>query len=58
MAVTELDLELIPQNLPGAARPFTLYVDDAAIAERLKNALFKPDRDAVDARSSASTLAF
>ncbi len=51
-------LELIPQNLPGAVRPFTLEVDDAAVSARLKDALFKPDRDAVDVQSSASTLVF
>lgn len=51
-------LELVPQNLPNAVRPFTLEVDDPAISARLREALFKPDRESLDVSSTSTTLAF
>jgi len=52
------DLELVPQNLPNAIRPFTLEVDDAAISARLRDALFKPDHENVQISSTPTTLVF
>jgi YidC/Oxa1 family membrane protein insertase len=51
-------LELVPQNIPNAARPFTLAFDDEAIAGALREALFKSDRTGVTVGSSPETLAF
>jgi YidC/Oxa1 family membrane protein insertase len=38
-------LELVPQNIPNAEKPFTLLVENQAISARLRDALFKPDRE-------------
>jgi YidC/Oxa1 family membrane protein insertase len=51
-------LELVPQNLEGADKPFTLAVDDPAVTARLKGALFQPDQSAVTVGPSGSTLVF
>ena len=51
-------LELVPQNLPGAAKPFTLVVDDAAVSGRLREAQFKPDQQSLNVTSNPGTLAF
>jgi YidC/Oxa1 family membrane protein insertase len=52
------ELELVPQNLPNAVKPFTLEVEDAAVSARLREALFKPDRQSIDVSSTGATLAF
>jgi YidC/Oxa1 family membrane protein insertase len=51
-------LELIPQNVPDAVRPFTLDVADQAAAATLANALFKPSADSVTVGGSPVTLVF
>ncbi len=51
-------LELIPQNVPNPARPFTLDVDDATTSATLRNALFKPDAESLTIGSEAKTLVF
>jgi YidC/Oxa1 family membrane protein insertase len=53
------DLELIPSNVSGAVRPFTLSLDEAAAAATLQNALFKPSQSSpITVSSSAVTLDF
>ena len=49
-------LELVPQNVPNASKPFSLEVDDAATTTTLQNALFKPDADSIKVTTSAVTL--
>jgi YidC/Oxa1 family membrane protein insertase len=51
-------LELIPHNVAGAVRPFTLEFDDPAITAALRDALFKPDQGFLTVGPTASTLAF
>ncbi len=51
-------LELIPQNVPNAPKPFTLEVDDAATSGALKNALFKPSAETLTIGSAPATLVF
>jgi YidC/Oxa1 family membrane protein insertase len=51
-------LELVPQIVPNAPRPFTLEADDAATSGTLKNALYKPSVDRVTIGSEAATLTF
>ena len=51
-------LDLVPQNVSGAVRPFTLSVDDAATAAVLKDALFKPSAEAVTIGSGGGSLSF
>jgi len=52
-------LELVPQNVPNAARPFSLEVDDPAITAKLREALFKPDREgAVTVGAQATEVVF
>lgn len=55
---TGAELELVPQNLPGATQPFTLVVEDAALTARLRQALFKPSQPSLDATSTGGTLTF
>jgi YidC/Oxa1 family membrane protein insertase len=55
---TGAPLELVPQNVPGAPKPFTLEVDDATVSATLREALFKPDRDAITLGSGDETLSF
>jgi YidC/Oxa1 family membrane protein insertase len=38
-------LELVPQNVPNAVKPFTLLVDNQATTATLRGALFKPSRE-------------
>ena len=51
-------LELVPQNVPNTPKPFTLEFDDPATAATLRNALYKPDTEAVTIGSDPKTLAF
>jgi YidC/Oxa1 family membrane protein insertase len=51
-------LDLVPQTLPGHALPFTLEVDDPATTGTLKQALFKPNVDALVVGRSPSSLVF
>jgi YidC/Oxa1 family membrane protein insertase len=52
-------LELVPQNIPNAERPFTLAVDNQATSATLRNALFKPDREQpLDVTSDGTSLSF
>jgi YidC/Oxa1 family membrane protein insertase len=51
-------LELVPQNVPNAPKPFTLEVDDQALTTTLQNALFKPSVDSLKVGNSAETLVF
>jgi YidC/Oxa1 family membrane protein insertase len=55
---TGAPLELVPQKITGADRPFTLLVEDESTTARLKDALFKPDQAAVKVESSPATLVF
>jgi YidC/Oxa1 family membrane protein insertase len=51
-------LELIPQNIEGADRPFTLAFDDPATTAALKAAFFKPSQQSVQVSGEGSTLVF
>ncbi len=51
-------LELVPQNIPDAAKPFTLEVDDQAVSAKLRDALFKPDRESLTIGSESAQLTF
>jgi YidC/Oxa1 family membrane protein insertase len=52
-------LELIPSNVSGAVRPFSLSLDEAAATATLQNALFKPSQSSpITVSSSAVTLVF
>jgi YidC/Oxa1 family membrane protein insertase len=51
-------LELVPQNIPGARRPFTLEIDDEATAGKLREALFKPDKDSLTLGSETAAMVF
>jgi YidC/Oxa1 family membrane protein insertase len=55
---TGASLELVPSNVPGALRPFTLEVEDPALSATLREALFKPDQESVDASSGTISLQF
>jgi YidC/Oxa1 family membrane protein insertase len=51
-------LELVPQIVNGAPRPFTVVVDDAKVSAKLKSGLYKPSADAVTVAASPETLTF
>jgi YidC/Oxa1 family membrane protein insertase len=51
-------MELIPQNVPNAPRPFTLDVDDAAVTATLHNALYKANVDGLKVGPEPATLTF
>jgi YidC/Oxa1 family membrane protein insertase len=51
-------LELVPQNVPNAPRPFTLDFDNQATAAKLREALFKPDHDQVNVTADGTQLKF
>jgi YidC/Oxa1 family membrane protein insertase len=51
-------LELVPQVVPDAPKPFTLDVDDAATSATLRKALYKPDADGVTIGAEPKTLSF
>ena len=51
-------LELIPQKIENANKPFTLVVDDAATTAKLKQALFLPDKTSMTVDAAGSTLVF
>jgi YidC/Oxa1 family membrane protein insertase len=55
---TGAPLELVPQNVPGSVKPFTVDVGDPKLNERLRDALFKPDHDAITIGGSPETLTF
>jgi YidC/Oxa1 family membrane protein insertase len=50
-------LDLVPQIVRGAPKPFTLIVDDAKLAATLRNALYQPSADRL-MLSAPSTLTF
>jgi YidC/Oxa1 family membrane protein insertase len=51
-------LELIPQNVPNAPKPFTLEADEAATSTTLKNALYKPSAETLSVNTAPATLVF
>jgi YidC/Oxa1 family membrane protein insertase len=51
-------LELVPQNVPDAVKPFSLEVDDQATTAKLREALFKPDRESLTVGSESSQIVF
>ena len=51
-------LDLVPAQVAGAARPFTLTVDDAAVTTTLGQALFKPSADRLDTNRDPAVLSF
>jgi YidC/Oxa1 family membrane protein insertase len=51
-------LDLVPQNVPNAVRPFTLVVDDQATSTTLQHALYKPSAESVKVDGSPVTLTF
>jgi YidC/Oxa1 family membrane protein insertase len=55
---TGAPLELVPENVAGAVKPFTLEVEDAATTAKLRDALFKPDHDAIAIGSAPVSLTF
>jgi YidC/Oxa1 family membrane protein insertase len=51
-------LDLVPQTVRGAPRPFTLLVDDAAVTATLQNALYRANTNGLTIGSSDATLTF
>lgn len=51
-------LDLVPQSAPGAVRPFTLQLDDAAETALLRQAIFRSDTEALQLGAVPSTLSF
>jgi YidC/Oxa1 family membrane protein insertase len=52
-------LELVPQNVPDAVKPFTLRVDDDRTSAKLRDALFKPNQqEVVVGPGGTATLTF
>jgi YidC/Oxa1 family membrane protein insertase len=51
-------LDLVPQSVRGALKPFSLTVDDARISSRLGTALYKPSADALTVGTTPATLSF
>jgi YidC/Oxa1 family membrane protein insertase len=51
-------LDLVPQSVKGATKPFTLMTEDAATASTLRNALYRPSADSLTIGSSPVTLSF
>ena len=47
-------LELVPQIVNGAPRPFTVVVDDAKVSSKLKSGLYTPPGDSDTARAAAT----
>jgi len=55
---TGAPLDLVPSNVAGALKPFTLELDDAAVTAKLRNALFKPSQESISLTSAPATLVF
>jgi YidC/Oxa1 family membrane protein insertase len=51
-------LDLVPQIVRGAPKPFTLTVEDARTSATLRNALYKPSADSLTVGSESQTLTF
>jgi YidC/Oxa1 family membrane protein insertase len=51
-------LDLVPQNVPSGARPFTLQLDDGAATTTLAQALFKPAAEKLEVGSTPAALVF
>jgi YidC/Oxa1 family membrane protein insertase len=51
-------LDLIPHRVSGAPRPFTLGTEDEALSATLRNALYKPSADDLNAEAAPATLTF
>jgi YidC/Oxa1 family membrane protein insertase len=51
-------LELVPQVVPDAPKPFTLEVDDPAVSKILRDAPFKPSAEKITVGSEPQTLTF
>jgi YidC/Oxa1 family membrane protein insertase len=51
-------LDLVPQAVHGAPKPFTLASEDAAGSSTLRNALYKPSAESLNLGSSPGTLSF
>ena len=51
-------LELVPQVIPDAPRPFTLEVDDPAVSKVLREAPYKPGAEMITIASEPQTLTF
>ncbi len=52
------NLELIPVNIQGSVRPFTLDFNDKAATAKLRDALFKVDQTTLNVGTTPATLAF
>jgi YidC/Oxa1 family membrane protein insertase len=51
-------LDLVPQTVKGAVRPFSLSVDDGKMSARLANAFYKASADGLNVASAPATLTF
>jgi YidC/Oxa1 family membrane protein insertase len=51
-------LDLVPQIVKGAAKPFSLVTEDGPVSTTMRTALFKPSADALNVTSGAQTLSF
>src|SRR5436190_14412159 len=51
-------LDLVPQAVRGAPRPFTLLADDGKTSATLRTAIYKPSTDALTLGSGPATLTF
>jgi YidC/Oxa1 family membrane protein insertase len=51
-------LDLVPNAVPDAEKPFTLDTDDAATASSLRQVLFKPSADSITVGPEGGTLMF
>jgi YidC/Oxa1 family membrane protein insertase len=55
---TGAPLELVPQVIPDATKPFTVEVEDPAVSKILRDASFKPGASAITIGSEPQTLTF
>src|SRR5262245_15508302 len=51
-------LDLIPQIVKGALRPFSLMTEDGPMSTTMRTALFKPSADSLNVTSGTATLTF
>jgi YidC/Oxa1 family membrane protein insertase len=51
-------LDLVPQIVKGALRPFSLMTEDGPVSTTMRTALFKPSADSLNVTSGTATLSF
>ena len=51
-------LDLVPHNVPGSPRPFTLVTDDESLSATIRSALYKPSAETLNVGAAPANLAF